>query len=243
MLLHRKRIQGNLNGLGYQNPYVMRNESPLYVHPLERNQYLPSLILITKEYADEENIRRRFRYSNQTNRKDEIAPKDNDFIGDVETMMKGGGIEEGKDASEAELNGALLNYYDGISANDGDYTMNVYGRYEIPNYKLNALTNSGHGKMPSRKPDFDLQMAPNLEPVEKPIEEPKDTSTSDFDEIMAGMGISRKSNKNKDLEMPKISKRIRKEKKMGKYPSSNIKSKLLKKYASSKKKLERLTAI
>ena len=46
MLLHKRRIEGNLSGAGYINPYSNDRLSPIYLQPMCYNDYANNLILI-----------------------------------------------------------------------------------------------------------------------------------------------------------------------------------------------------
>ncbi len=53
MLLHNKRIEGSLMGLGYQNPYALDDHlHPIYLQPLRHKDYVRNLKLVSEDYID-----------------------------------------------------------------------------------------------------------------------------------------------------------------------------------------------
>ena len=56
MLLHKRRIEGNLSGAGYINPCSNDRLSPVYLQPMCYNDYANNLILIQEDYKEEKEI-------------------------------------------------------------------------------------------------------------------------------------------------------------------------------------------
>ena len=66
MLLHKRRIEGNLSGAGYVNPYSNDRLSPVYVQPLCYNDYANNLILIQEDYKEEKEMQIKDSYKDMT---------------------------------------------------------------------------------------------------------------------------------------------------------------------------------
>lgn len=277
MLLHKKRLAGNLNGIGYQNPYAGDRTDPVFVQPLSISEYKNSLILTQEHYVDE----------NKTQEKRELRETLQSF-----DQQEGQGI-----ISTATTLAAL---YQGIKTVAGSYSSetgtkikNFYGKYINPheNFRpgfvgerhmiLNGTVASYAGpgtnlraRMLRNDPPLDgpngIDAQARIHDVQyataKTTDDVRDADIKflkNIDQSTGGwtskkiintamkakmkaedFGLIDKNKYSKiadNADTPMvgtgITHRLKKTKKSGKYPDSNLRNKLLKQYTKSKRKL------
>jgi len=243
MLLHKRRLQANLNGIGYVNPYAIDRPSALYVQPLKYDEYPKSLLLVTEEYHKSKLIKEKDDFKKETNKKDELVPTLNlgKILGVVAKDEKKF-VEDKTGSGHSKQNmqvishtgsyfKELLQVYNTTSSTDDTDTMNIYGDYSIPNYKLDPNTNNVQTVVKTKKlplikiTESSETTVPKIHKktaIKDNIEEQK---SNPIEMVGKGAAIKVEKNKHKDVR------------KMGKYPSSYLKNKLLKQYKKSRDKL------
>lgn len=280
MLLHKKRIQGNLNGMGYINPYSNGNLSILDVQPLCYNDYPNNLNLISEQYEDTKIIQIKDDYKQNS--------EDQSGSGIVETATA---VNELYQAIKTIGSAAI----DAYSSETGTKVKNYYGKYinPHPNWRpgyageKHMLHSSGNtynflgphtniDRWKRKDPPMDQLdsvaknhdekyfNAKNLKDIRKAdIEFIKDANKTNVNRISKKIVTSsiKAKMKAEDLGLldrnyfsqiniasnedsnlvgkgmaPPLNK-LKKVRKMGKYPDSNLRNKLIKQYAKSKKKL------
>lgn len=141
MLLHKKRIRGNLNGVGYVNPYTNGLISPHYMQPTKYNDYERNLILKTTDFYNKQIEQEKAEYNNflkNKGLKEEIM-EESDIKVDPKLKQSGSGLEDVMNiASQANQmyniirtgGKAALKAYSGPT---GTKVKNLYSKYINPN--------------------------------------------------------------------------------------------------------------
>lgn len=118
MLLHKKRLQGNLNGIGYVNPYACERLENYYIHPLTYNGYKDNLIL-----KDKQKITEAEKKANEEFR-----------------MLSGSGVMDVVNTVEQVYSG-IKNIGKFYSSRPGTFMTNMWGKYvnPHPNWRPNYV--------------------------------------------------------------------------------------------------------
>ena len=305
MLLHKKRIEGNLMGLGFQNPYANENLLPTQVFPLNRKDYVANINLLPSDYkyGEHESKQSVFENIDSSQSSSDVQPTLNSFNDSISkksfdvqpTLNKLDDIISKKsDLSGSGISSSTIStIYNGLKQITGAYSStfgtkikNFYGKRINPNPNFrtgfagenhailqgtvaNFLGPGTHieeriqrGDPPldgnygldfqARIHDIDYMNAKNLKDVRnadkkliKNIE--KSTGSRVMKTIVKtaiqskmkaeDLGLLDKNHFAKLEDTQLVGKGLKKTRKMGKYPDSSIRSKLLKQYAKSKKKL------
>ena len=109
MLLHKKRIQGSLMGIGVQNPYAHENLSPLNIQPMTYTDYVNNLILKPEDVNDRQTLIQKAEMDKTNNNQKGGAIDPETAVQTVQAIYQG--IKKAADFYQSETGTQIKNFY------------------------------------------------------------------------------------------------------------------------------------